>query len=162
MANQNAKQDDNQFPAMIGHSGTAGTAETRRQVVNDYGASRVSVFDSAGSQINSFGQGTVGIYTLGGVNACGSVALGTTNAFSAVPGTALANRITIILNNRSGDDMYWTLGTAGTAQGTSSGMLFPNGGQLSLDLDNSLDVYVRHAGTSSLNVYYQEVGRGTT
>jgi len=37
MANQNAIQDDNQFPALIGHSGTAGTAETRRIVVSSSG-----------------------------------------------------------------------------------------------------------------------------
>jgi len=37
MANQNAKQDDNQFQALIAHSGTAGTAETRRVVVSPEG-----------------------------------------------------------------------------------------------------------------------------
>lgn len=42
MANQNAIQDDNQFPALIGHSGTAGTAETRRIVVNNLGAASVT------------------------------------------------------------------------------------------------------------------------
>lgn len=35
MANQWTIQDDNQFPALIGHSGTAGTAETRRAVVEN-------------------------------------------------------------------------------------------------------------------------------
>lgn len=38
MANQWAIQDQNQFPALIGHSGTAGTAETRRVVIDTSGA----------------------------------------------------------------------------------------------------------------------------
>jgi hypothetical protein len=42
MANQNAIQDDNQFPALTGHTGTAGTAETRRIVVNSKGGIDVS------------------------------------------------------------------------------------------------------------------------
>lgn len=42
MANQNAIQDDNQFPALIGHSGTAGTAETRRIVVDANGAINIA------------------------------------------------------------------------------------------------------------------------
>lgn len=37
MSNQNAKQDDNQFHALLGHSGTSGTAETRRIVVGPFG-----------------------------------------------------------------------------------------------------------------------------
>ena len=35
MANENARQDGNQFPALSAHSGTAGTAETRRVVAED-------------------------------------------------------------------------------------------------------------------------------
>lgn len=42
MANQNAIQDDNQFPALTGHTGTAGTAEIRRVVVNSKGGIDVS------------------------------------------------------------------------------------------------------------------------
>jgi hypothetical protein len=37
VSNQNARQDDNQFPALIVHSGTAGTAETRRLVGDSSG-----------------------------------------------------------------------------------------------------------------------------
>lgn len=37
MAKQQAIQDENQFPALLAHSGTAGTAETRRVVVNEFG-----------------------------------------------------------------------------------------------------------------------------
>lgn len=37
MANENSRQDDNQFPALVGHSGTAGTAETKR-IVAESGA----------------------------------------------------------------------------------------------------------------------------
>lgn len=38
MANQNAKQDQNHFPALIAHTGTAGTAETVRIVADTSGA----------------------------------------------------------------------------------------------------------------------------
>lgn len=37
MAKQQAIQDENQFPALLGHSGTAGTAETVRIVANQFG-----------------------------------------------------------------------------------------------------------------------------
>jgi hypothetical protein len=47
MSNQYAKQDQNKFPALLGHSGTADTAETRRIVVDDYGGVKV------GGTINS-------------------------------------------------------------------------------------------------------------
>lgn len=43
MANQNAIQDDNHFPALIGHSGTAGTAETRRIITDGDGSIYVNV-----------------------------------------------------------------------------------------------------------------------
>lgn len=38
MAKQWSIQDQNQFPALIGHSGTAGTADTKRVVVDNLGA----------------------------------------------------------------------------------------------------------------------------
>lgn len=67
MANQNAIQDDNQFPALTGHSGTAVTSETRRVVVGEDGSLR----SSAGGLINdpydyvsvAYPDGTTEIYS---------------------------------------------------------------------------------------------------
>ena len=39
---QNARQDQNKFPALIAHSGTAGTAETIRVVATNEGAVTVT------------------------------------------------------------------------------------------------------------------------
>ena len=51
-----AIQDKNQFPALIGHSGTAGTAETRRVVVTSAGAVTT---DSV--EVTAFNGGSVAI-----------------------------------------------------------------------------------------------------
>jgi len=53
VADQNARQDQNQFPALIAHSGTAGTAETVRIVATTAGA--VSVDVVSGEIIASLG-----------------------------------------------------------------------------------------------------------
>lgn len=50
MADQVARQDPNQFPALIAHSGTAGTAEIRRVTADDSGALNVNIV--AGDTIN--------------------------------------------------------------------------------------------------------------
>lgn len=69
MANQNAIQDDNQFPALTLHSGTAGTAETIRATGQSNGAANVystggtvSV-DSVGT-VSEITSGTVGIQSV--------------------------------------------------------------------------------------------------
>lgn len=66
MANQNAKQDENQIFALIGHSGTAGTAETRRVVVSPEGeflsgeATYQSIFDTANAGTTYIGNALPG------------------------------------------------------------------------------------------------------
>lgn len=68
MANQNAIQDDNQVFALTGHSGTAGTAEVRRVVVNPDGSfnsnvasGSINIIDSGGTVIDTFGADPVGL-----------------------------------------------------------------------------------------------------
>jgi hypothetical protein len=63
MANQNCKQDDNQWPAMIAHSGTAGTAETVRVVADSAGNLGVNIV--SGEIIASLG--TVDVLKAGSV-----------------------------------------------------------------------------------------------
>jgi len=43
MSDQYAIQDPNRFPALLGHSGTAGTAETRRVVAGDDGSLKIGL-----------------------------------------------------------------------------------------------------------------------
>jgi len=60
MADMNARQDQNQFPALIAHTGTAGTAETVRVVADSAGNLMVNL--AAGEEIN------IGTLTLGTIN----------------------------------------------------------------------------------------------
>lgn len=50
MADQNARQDENQVPALILHTGTAGTAETIRAIADSSGNLMVNL--AAGEEIN--------------------------------------------------------------------------------------------------------------
>ena len=59
MSNQQAKQDDSQFPALLLHSGTAGTAETIRAIADADGNLMVNI--AAGETINI---GTVNLGTI--------------------------------------------------------------------------------------------------
>lgn len=43
MADQNSRQDENQYNALLAHTGTAGTAETVRVVANSSGALNANV-----------------------------------------------------------------------------------------------------------------------
>lgn len=64
MADQNALQDDNFFPAMIAHSGTAGTAETRRVTSQPWGGLDVNI--TGGATNGQFGTlGTAGAAAFG-------------------------------------------------------------------------------------------------
>ncbi len=58
MAGQDAEQDRNDFPALLGHSGTAGTAETRRIVVTSTGAITTDQVE-----VTDFNGGTVSVGT---------------------------------------------------------------------------------------------------
>ena len=60
MSHENAIQDQNRFPAVTGHSGTAGTAETRRWIVSS-GNGHVDMASFSGS-VSSYGMPTKGFY----------------------------------------------------------------------------------------------------
>lgn len=59
---QGAVQDDNRFPALTGHSGTAGTAEVRRAVVTNG-----ELHTRAGGQIPSSGGTATLVYDFNSV-----------------------------------------------------------------------------------------------
>jgi len=58
---QYAIQDENQFPALLGHSGTTGTAEIRRIVVTDEGAVKVDLVSGDTINIGTINVGTVSV-----------------------------------------------------------------------------------------------------
>lgn len=93
MADQYAIQDQNQFPALIAHTGTANTAETIR-----------GVFGADGGFLLTGLHGVVLTTTV-------SVANGTA---TALPGTTLTNRKTFTCFN-SGTAKCWLGGTGVTA-----------------------------------------------
>jgi hypothetical protein len=75
MAMQNALHDENKWPALTAHTGTAGTAETIRVVADNQGALMVDIV--SGESIN------VGTLTLGTINLVGSIStIGTMPAIS--------------------------------------------------------------------------------
>jgi len=80
MANQFAKQDQNQFPALIAHTGTAGTAETVRLTSSD-GALNV---DLVGTEPVVVQIGTVSVGTL---NTLGTVSKLESGSIAVVAGT---------------------------------------------------------------------------
>lgn len=81
MAKQEAIQDNNQFPALIAHSGTAGTADTIRLVATAAGKLQVEsaaeVTVGTIQRINTIGTLEVGTVTIGAVNSVGTLASGT-------------------------------------------------------------------------------------
>lgn len=105
MSNQDAIQDENKVYALIAHSGTADTAETRRVVTDTSGNLMVNI--AAGETINvgtlTLGTidilklGTVAVVPLGGAVLSSSVAVGSTA--TAIPTTPLTSRKSLILYN---------------------------------------------------------------
>lgn len=144
MADQYSIQDQNQFPALLGHSGTANNAETRRIVVTDAGAVSVDLVSGDTINIGTINVGSVAITSgtitsvsnlakgtitrleggtvstsqipLSGVPKATSLAVGTTA--TAIPTTPLASRKSVIMYN-SGTAVIYLGGTAVT---TSSGL----------------------------------------
>ena len=82
MSDQNARQDQNQFPAMIAHSGTAGTAETIRVLADSSG----KLLTAGGTTIVDIAEGT----DFNG----GTVAVGTAAVELTFTGTTQAILIT--------------------------------------------------------------------
>ena len=105
MANQNAQQDDNRFPGLIAHAGTAGTAETQKVVAGADG----------------------GIYIAGlhGVALVTAVTVGSASGGTALPPTTLANRKSMFMYNPGTVTVFYggtgvgTTNTAGIPVGTS-------------------------------------------
>ena len=113
----NAAQDANRFPALIGHSGTAGTAEIRRVVVTDAGAISVDIVSGESINIGTVEIGTVDVRPLSGVVLSTTVGIGTTA--TTIPGTALTSRKSCILYNNGTTSVY----LGGTGVTTTTGLL---------------------------------------
>lgn len=68
MAKQNALHDDNKWPAMIAHTGTAGTAETIRVVASSDGALRVDLVSGDTINIGTMNLGTIDLVKAGTID----------------------------------------------------------------------------------------------
>lgn len=121
MADQYAIQDQNQFPALLGHSGTSNAAETRRIVVTEAGAISVDLVTGDTINIGTVNVGSVAItggtidtnlLPLSGVPKVTSLAVGTTA--TAIPTTPLTGRKSCIMYN-SGTATIYLGGTEVTA-----------------------------------------------
>ena len=77
MANQQAKQDDNQFPALLLHTGTAGTAETIRAIADSDGNLMVNLAAGETINIGTLNLGTISLVKAGTITKLegGSVAI---------------------------------------------------------------------------------------
>src|SRR3990167_10605301 len=111
MANEYSLQDPNQIHTMMGASGTAGTAETRRVIVTDAGAVSVDIVSGESINIGTVNIGTVEVKPLRGVVLSTTVGVGTTA--TAIPGTALTDRKSCILYNM-GTVSVWLGGSSVT------------------------------------------------
>ena len=126
MADQPSIQDPNYVPAMIGHSGTADTAETVRMVVG--------------------ADGGMSITSLNGSVLTTAVTVGTAGGGSALPATALTNRKAWIGYNSGTVSIF--LGGTGVGQDSTGGL--PVGtGEYTPSFD--LGVAVMYGRTASVN-----------
>jgi len=101
MADQNARQDENQFPALIAHTGTAGTSEVVRVVADSAGNLGVNVVTgeivaSLGTvgTIQNLNQGTITVLAKGTISAgTVQVSAGTIASVGTVPGIGTITNI---------------------------------------------------------------------
>lgn len=122
MANQDAAHDSNKWPAMIAHTGTAGTAETVRVVASTDGALRVDLVSGDTINIGTMTVGTVDMLKAGTISKveagsisviAGTINTGTIDLLKAGTITALAN----------GTIGAGTLNTLGTVSKLESGSI---------------------------------------
>lgn len=95
----------------------------------------------------------IGIKPLGNSQTTGSVTLTDANTWYQVPAANLTSRVFLVLQNRSGYDMYWSFDN--TVSASTGGLLFPNGATLTLDANADVDVYVRCV-TAAQACWYSE------
>lgn len=107
-AHQDALQDNSRFPALIAHSGTAGTALTRR----------VTSQNTPGALDTHIAGGTV----LQSKVSTGTWVNGTVTNANTLIAASNANRISIAMTHEGTTDLYLGLGTGVTAGSTGNGI----------------------------------------
>lgn len=95
----------------------------------------------------------IGIEPLGNSQTTGSVTLTNADTWYQVPASNQANRVFLVLHNRSGYDMYWSFDN--TVSASTGGLLFPSGGTLQFDAGSAVKVYAR-CGTAAQVCWYAE------
>ena len=95
----------------------------------------------------------IGVEPLGNSQTTSSVTLTDADTWYQVPSSNQASRVFLLLQNRSGYDMYWTFDNSVNA--STGGLLFPTGATLQLDAGAAVNVYAR-CGTAAQVVWYAE------
>lgn len=123
MANQNTSLDDNAYPTLLGASGTADTAETRKITAESVaGSVALHVYDlasgAAAGTVNNIATGT--LQTLGTVGTV--IGIGTLSNVGALPQISVGTIPTVTLDNYGTNvnivtGTQQTLGTVGTVNG---------------------------------------------
>ena len=131
VADQNARQDQNQFPALIAHSGTAGTAETVRVVATAAGAITFDQVETTG-----FNGGTVAVGT----------------APIELTFTGVTQGVMITADHANGTMVY--IGGSAVSQTGSAAItsLWP-GESLSMDLNDASSPIYAVGGTAGQKIY---------
>lgn len=128
MANQNARQDQNQFPALIAHTGTAGTAETVRLIAtNGTLAVSASLGNVTVDSINDVG--TIGsIQNIGAIHNAGTVSSGSLANIGFIHEIGTMPAISIGESTGGTLDILTRAGNIGTLElGTIVGNVADNG-----------------------------------
>jgi hypothetical protein len=133
MADQQAQQDRNQFPALIAHSGTAGTAETVRVVASSEGALRVVTNETEATGFEG-----------------GTVYIGTTAVELTFTGTTQA----ILITSDSGNTAPIYIGGSVVASDGSAAITRLDGGDsLSIDINDGAAPLYAVSSAASQKVY---------
>lgn len=140
MADQYAIQDQNQFPAQLVHSGTAGTAETIRRTGQANGAADVHI--TGGTIVTNEGETT-------GFNG-GTVSVGT--AAVELTFTGVTQAIMITADHNNGTMIYIGPSTV-TQAGADAIVRLDPGESLSVDLNDASSPLYAVAGTTAQKVY---------
>ena len=128
---QNARQDQNQFPALTAHTGTAGTAETVRVVATSAGAITFDATETTGFE--------------GGTVAVGTSAVELTF-------TGVTQSLLIQADHNNGTMVY--IGGSAVAQSGSNAIVRLDAGEaIALDINDASAALYAVAGTTAQKVY---------
>ena len=144
MAHQNAIQDQNKFPGLIAHTGTAGTAETVRVIATDGKLLTESSLSLPSKQI----------LIVSALGTAGGSQFGTLSAASGAGTSHVVTGLQVVMHSGTAD-VYIGFGTALTGGSVLARGKFPEGGGMVRDFS-----YPLQSGANS-EICYGFAGAGT-